>query len=93
MPASAHQLPIETREEVKYSALDLATSAGTTEVYNRIRQAAKRVCWAANAKLPILERRVSVITCSKEAIAQAIKDTNRTELRAMHANRTLLAAR
>ena len=84
IPAFADQAPVSVTEAVQYSPQDLSTKAGAAEVYQRIRQAAQRVCRVASREINVVDRNVAVRACYKITVARAITDANRIELLAIH---------
>jgi len=71
------------RVSVQYSNLDLATSAGTRALYQRIRSAARKVCPAYD---PLdLEAFAASQECQQQAIARAVRQIGNARLAAVHA--------
>jgi UrcA family protein len=71
---------------VSYGDLDLSTDEGTVALYQRISQAARRVCPLEDSRA--LAQRVSSDTCRAAAVARAVADINSPRLAALYAGRT-----
>lgn len=68
---------------VPYSDLDLATSAGTRALYQRITSAAQSVCPAYDPR--DLEAFAASRECQQQAIARAVRQVGNSHLAAVHA--------
>jgi UrcA family protein len=70
---------------VRYSDLNLATSAGAETLYHRIARAARAVCPGDDSRdLAIL---AASERCQANAIAQAVRQVNNPQLAVVHASR------
>jgi UrcA family protein len=87
-PASAGQFagPDVT---VRYADLDITTSAGAESLYERIQQAAARVCPASDRTLV---RQMAAERCRNEVVAQAVDSLSNPRLTAIYAARMHHAA-
>lgn len=73
------------RQEVRFADLDLSREAGAETLYQRIRAAARDVCWTPGVLglLMVTETR----HCIEQATARAIADVNAPSLTRYHAAR------
>jgi UrcA family protein len=68
---------------VPYSALDLATRAGTEALYQRIARAARSVCPAYDSR--DLEAFAASRECQRQAVARAVRQVGNSHLTALQA--------
>jgi UrcA family protein len=70
---------------VRYDDLNLATASGTSALYQRIKNAADKVCPDyASRDLGLVAAGAS---CRADAIARAVSDMHNSQLAMLHANR------
>ncbi|MGH8219667.1 MAG: UrcA family protein [Steroidobacteraceae bacterium] len=67
---------------VNYADLNVASPQGATELYGRIRQAAKSVCGPLDGR--DLPARAQVVACIRSAMADAVSKVNEPELFAVY---------
>ena len=69
--------------KVRYSDLNLATQAGSQELFSRIEHAAHAVC--APADIRDLQAVAAASACRAQAIEKAVRDVNSPQLAAVYA--------
>ena len=67
---------------VNFADLDLTRTAGVAALYRRIKTAAQHVCEPDTSKAS--ETLLQVNRCTREAIAQAVRDVNSSGLTSLH---------
>ena len=77
---------ITRTEVVKFYDLNVATTAGASMLYDRIRTAASRVCRDVVSTMSA-RNRFERMTCVRELMDTAVKDVNRPALTALHEGR------
>jgi UrcA family protein len=68
---------------VRYSTDELATNSGVTDLYRRIKIAARQVCPADAIR--DLKTNALVEECRRQAVSRAIQQVNNSQLAALHA--------
>ena len=63
---------------VSYHDLDLATTQGSTALYGRISEAARKVC--AVSDIRDLKALAATSACEREAVSQAVREVHSTPL-------------
>jgi UrcA family protein len=82
--ASAASQTTETYSvTVQYDALELATQAGTMNIYNKIKGAARRVCRTTSESWDMARVR-HYWQCYNAALAKGVDDVNSKNLTALH---------
>lgn len=71
---------------VGYADLDIKTVAGAEKLYERIQQAAARVCPAANSRL--LTQYAAVMRCRNTVVEHAVTSVSSPQVTAVYAART-----
>jgi UrcA family protein len=79
VPAAA----ADTSQTVKYSAVELNTTAGTAALYRRLKNAAWRVCRDTDYRIAPNQ----FVACMQQAVDGAVRDIDRPNLNALHEGR------
>jgi UrcA family protein len=81
--AGAGTEPTRRSVTVSYGDLNLANPAGVERLYQRLRQAANRVCGD-----PVMVRLSGRAQCTQHAVEEAVRSIDNRNLTALHQERT-----
>jgi len=77
---------------VPFRDLDLATDVGVQALYERIKTAAKRVCFHETDGQSLVDKQAVYIACYRDTIGNAVKQVGEARLAAVHRAQSRLAA-
>ena len=78
---------------VQYHDLDLSTEAGVQALYERIKTAAKRMCFHQTVGQSVIDKGAVYVACYKEAVANVVKQIGQARLAAIHRADSRLAVK
>jgi len=77
---------------VPFRDLDLATDVGVQALYERIKTAAKRVCFHETDGQSLVDKQAVYIACYRDTIGNAVKQVGEARLAAVHRAQSRLVA-
>ena len=77
---------------VHFRDLDLSTDAGVQELYERIKAAARRVCFHETDGQSLVDKQAVYVACYQDTLGNAVKQVGEARLAAAHRARSRLAA-
>ena len=88
----AFAAPPTSSTVVQYRDLDLSTEAGVQALYERIKTAAKRVCFHETDGQSLVDKQAVYVACYRDTIGNAVKQLGVARLAAVHRAQSRLAA-
>jgi UrcA family protein len=83
--------PATASTVIQYRDLDLSTDAGVQAVYERIKTAARHVCFLETSEHPGIDQQARYFACYEDALANAVKQIGESRLAALHRTQSRLA--
>ena len=77
---------------VHFRDLDLSTDVGVQALYERIKTAAKRVCFHETDGQSLVDKQAVYVACYRDTIGNAVKQVGEARLAAVHRAQSRLAA-
>jgi UrcA family protein len=83
--------PATASKIIQYGDLDLSTDAGVQALYERIKSAARHVCYLEMSEHPGIDLQARYFDCYEDAVANAVKQIGEARLAALHRTQSRLA--